>query len=85
MDYSNVLNQSHIKIQILKSVGKKIKSIRLKKGLRQNEVAYRCNFDKSSYNNIEAGKRNITIFTLYKIAKALEVSVESLLVQEEFF
>ena len=47
----------------------------MSKKIRQNEVAYRCNFDKSSYNNIEHGKRNITILSLIKIAKALEVSI----------
>lgn len=56
----------------IESVGKKIKSIRESKGIRQNEIAYRCNFDKSSYSNIEAGKRNITILSLYKIANALD-------------
>lgn len=64
---------------ILKSIGAKIKSSRLKKGIRQNEVAYRCNFDKSSYSNIEAGKRNITLITLFKIAHALEVDVSQLI------
>ncbi len=69
--------------KLLKSLGKKIKSIRLNKGLRQNEIAYRCNFDKSSYNNIEAGKRNITIITLYKIAFALEESIETFFIEKE--
>lgn len=58
-------------------MGAKIKSIRLKKGIRQTEIAYRCNFDKSSYNSIEAGKRNITIITLHKIANALEEPIEN--------
>ena len=44
---------------------------------KQNEIAYRCGFDKSSYNSIEAGKRNITIHTLYKIAEALEEPIVS--------
>jgi len=74
-----VLDDKHKETQILLSLGKRIKSIRLEKGLRQNEVAYRCLFDKSSYNNIEAGKRNITLLTLYKIASALEEPVENLL------
>ncbi|MDB9721044.1 helix-turn-helix domain-containing protein [Winogradskyella sp.] len=62
---------------ILKSLGKKIRSIRQQKGLRQTEIAYRCNFDKSSYHNIEGGKRNITIITLHKIAWALDEPVSS--------
>lgn len=61
----------------VKAVGKRIKSIRLAKGIRQNEIAYRCNFDKSSYSNIESGKRNITLISLYKIANALDEPIES--------
>ena len=62
---------------ILIFLGKRIKLIRVKKGFRQTEIAYRCNFDKSSYNNIEAGKRNVTILTLCKIAYALEEPISS--------
>ena len=74
-----MLDDKHKQKKILVNLGQKIKSIRLNKGLKQNEVAYRCNFDKSSYNNIEAGKRNITIITLYKIALALNEPVENLI------
>ncbi|MEY8869526.1 helix-turn-helix transcriptional regulator [Gaetbulibacter jejuensis] len=63
--------------QILKTLGDNIKAIRLRKGFRQNEVAYRCYFDKSSYNNIERGERNITIITLHKIAKALDEPLQN--------
>lgn len=72
-----MLQEKHSEDIFVKSIGEKIKSIRLSKGIKQNEIAYRCNFDKSSYNNIEAGKRNVAIITLYKIAKALNVSINS--------
>ena len=65
--------------QYLEALGKHIKAIRLSKKLRQTEVAYRCNFDKSNYNTIEAGKRNPTIISLVKIANALEVNLMELL------
>jgi len=72
-----VLDDKHKEKLLLKTLGEKIKSVRLEKGLRQNEIAYRCHFDKSSYNNIESGKRNITIITLYKISYALNVPIET--------
>jgi len=59
-----VLEDEHIEKEYLLKIGKRIREIRMKKKIRQNEIAYRCNFDKSSYNNIEAGKRNITILNL---------------------
>lgn len=68
-----MFDESEKHIIILKKLGAKIKHTRKIKGLKQNEVAFRCNFDKSSLNNIESGKRNITIITLFKISEALEV------------
>lgn len=57
------------------ALGKRIKSLRLERKLSQTEIAYRCGFDKSNYNTIESGKRNPTIISLLKIAKALDVSI----------
>jgi putative transcriptional regulator len=61
------------------SLGKKIKEVRLSKKISQTEIAYRCGFDKSNYNTIEAGKRNPTVTSLIKIAKALDVKLIELL------
>lgn len=61
-------------------LGNHIRQIRLLKKISQTEIAYRCGFDKSNYNTIEAGKRNPTIITLIKIASALEVSLEEILI-----
>ena len=69
----------HSEKEYLLVLGKRIRKIRLSKKIRQTEIAYRCNFDKSSYNAIEAGKRNTTILTLLKIANALDVSVKEFL------
>lgn len=57
------------------TLGKRIKALRLEKGISQTELAYRCGFDKSNYNTIESGKRNVTITSLLKISKALEISL----------
>ena len=65
----------HKEKKILIALGKKIKEIRLRKKISQTEIAYRCGFDKSNYNTIEAGKRNPTITSLIKIANALETSI----------
>ena len=61
-------------------LGNHIRQIRLSKKISQTEIAYRCGFDKSNYNTIEAGKRNPTIITLIKIASALEVLLEEILI-----
>lgn len=67
--------EEHSDKDYLIALGKKIKEIRLLKKLSQTEIAYRCGFDKSNYNTIESGKRNVTICSLLKIAKALDVSL----------
>ncbi|WP_395052825.1 helix-turn-helix domain-containing protein [Flavobacterium sp.] len=65
----------HSDKQYLIALGKKIKEIRLQKKITQTEIAYRCGFDKSNYNTIEAGKRNPTIISLLKIANALDITI----------
>ena len=61
--------------QYLITLGLRIKKLRLEKKISQTEVAYRCGFDKSNYNTIESGKRNVTITSLLKISKALDVAL----------
>ena len=65
----------HSDKEYLIALGKKIKEERLLKNLSQTEIAYRCGFDKSNFNTIESGKRNVTVCSLLKIAKALDISL----------
>lgn len=60
-------------------VGKRIKSIRSEKGISQAELARRCNKDSQHIEMIENGKVTPTVYTLYIIAKALNVSLPVLL------
>ena len=64
---------------ILKSLGYHLRLIRLEKQLRQKTVAKLCEMDSGSYSNIENGKRNITILTLVKISKVLNVSLTEIM------
>lgn len=69
------------KAEILKSIGKKIRKVRLEKGLTQLDLVGRMHgdIDVSNISRIEAGRTNPTIFTLYRLADALEVSILDLL------
>ena len=62
------------KIEFQKLVGHRIKEIRLEKDIPQQRLASDCDFDKSNMARIEAGRSNITIGTLLKVCKALEVT-----------
>lgn len=69
------------KSEILKLVGKRIKEVRIQKGISQADLVGRMSgeIDPTNISRIEAGRTNPTIFTLYRIAKALEVSLNELL------
>lgn len=66
-------------IEYLERIGKNIKDLRMSKGVSQVELAYRCNFEKTNLCRIESGNNNPTVKTLFKISKALKVSVQDLL------
>jgi transcriptional regulator with XRE-family HTH domain len=59
-------------------VGKNIQKIRESKGISQQELAAKCNFEKSNMSRLEAGRVNPTLSTLEKVAKALDVSLAEL-------
>lgn len=61
--------------KFLAALGARIKELRLKKELTQNELAILCNFEKASMSRIESGRTNVTILTLKKISKALDTDL----------
>lgn len=56
-----------------------IKKIRLEKRLTVQELAYRCNYERSNMSRIEAGKTNITIKTLCTICNALNIELKDVI------
>lgn len=63
------------KLELLKNVGRNIKRIRENKGLSQVDLIGKMDglFDPTNISRIEAGRNNSTIYTLQRIADALEV------------
>lgn len=59
-------------------VGKRIQQIRIEKDISQQDLAARCNFEKSNMSRLEAGRANATLSTLEIVSKALEVDVVEL-------
>ena len=56
-------------------VGKRIQEIRIEKNLSQQDLAAKCNFEKSNMSRLEAGRSNATLSTLEVVSKALEVDI----------
>lgn len=65
--------------QFLIKIGERIRMIRTQKGIKQQDLAAKCNFEKSNMSRIEAGRSNITILNLLKISQALDVDLTDLL------
>lgn len=68
------------KSEILKAVGKKIKELREAKSLSQVDLVGKIegNIDTTNISRIESGRTNPTLYTLYRIASALEVELTDL-------
>ena len=62
-----------------KTVGINVRNARLRRDLSQGEVAEKSDFSQEYLSELENGKRNPTIITLFEIAEALHVEVHSLL------
>lgn len=69
-----------LQISIQKKVGNTIQNIREEKGLSQVDLASKMigRFDTTNISRIESGRTNPTLFTLYRISEALEVSLTEL-------
>lgn len=65
---------------ILKLVGKRIKDIRESKGISQVELVGKMQgeIDPTNISRIESGRTNPTLFTLFRLAEALEVDIRDL-------
>lgn len=56
--------------------GKKVKALRIEKGLSQERLAQLADLDRTYIPSIEKGDRNVSIIVIEKLANALEVEIE---------
>ena len=64
------------KMDIKISVGKRVKELRNKLGISQEELADLAGLDRTYITSVECGKRNISIVNIEKLATALNVSIK---------
>lgn len=64
--------------QLFIKIGDKIKEKRFEKGISQQDLAAKCNFEKANMSRIEAGRTNLTIKTAFKISRALGIKLKDL-------
>jgi transcriptional regulator with XRE-family HTH domain len=63
---------------IKKLFGKRVRELRLAKGLSQEELAFRADIHRTYLGGIERGERNPALKNIAAIAKALGVSLSEL-------
>lgn len=61
-----------------KQFGKRLRSLRKKAGLSQEELGFRANLHRTYIGSIERAEQNVSVDNIHKIAKALKVSVDEL-------
>ncbi len=61
---------------IRKSYGEHLKAFRKKKGLSQEDLAFKSTIHRTYISEVERGRRNISIVNIAKIAKALNLSIK---------
>lgn len=57
-----------------KQLGQRIRAIRLERGLTQENLSLEANISRSHIAMIESGKRDITVSSLFRISRALNIS-----------
>ena len=65
---------------ITTALGKRIKELRTKKGISQEKFALDIEMDRTYLASVEAGRRNISILNIKKIADGLGVTLSELFV-----
>ena len=67
------------------SFGSHIRKLRTEKGFSQEKFALHIGMDRTYYASVEAGKRNISIINIQKIANGLDISLSKMIegIEEE--
>lgn len=58
--------------------GHRMKELRLKQGISQEELAFRCGLSKNYISDVERGTRNISLKSIEKIASGFAVEIKEL-------
>lgn len=70
---------SNLKNSLYKLIGDRIKSHRERLNMNQLELSDKLNISRSSISNIEVGRHQVPLFTLYEISKVLELNIRDLI------
>lgn len=60
-------------------ISKKIRELRKERKMTVQELAYRCDMERSNMSRIEAGRTNLTVKTMCIICNALNVNLRDII------
>ncbi len=63
---------------VVKRFGKRVRQLRLERGLTQEALGNKCDLDPTYIGRIERGEQNSSLVVIGAIAKGLGVSLEEL-------
>lgn len=68
----NEMNKIEIKF------GQRVKELRLRQNISQEELAFRCGLSKNYISDVERGTRNISLKSIEKISDGLAIGIKEL-------
>ncbi|HAH20933.1 MAG: hypothetical protein A2Y00_01175 [Omnitrophica WOR_2 bacterium GWF2_43_52] len=71
--------------QILKIFGQRLKRLRIQKGWSQEELGLRAGLHRTYVGSIERSERNISLLNIERIARALSIPVQLLVVERKLW
>ena len=74
------MNNEDVDKSIVNTIGKNIKNIRKTKKIKFSDLSKNCGCSINYIGEIERGKKNITIDTVFKLSRALSISPVSLFI-----
>ena len=63
----------------IRTIASKIKQQRLAQQMTVQELAYRCEMERSNISRIESGKVNVTVKTMCAICNALNIKLKDII------
>lgn len=63
---------------IEKKFGQRIREIRENQGISQEQFALKIGLDRTYYNSVENGRRNVSIRNISKIAEGFNITISEL-------
>jgi len=70
--------RDEVEAKLLLDLGKRLKQLRVKSKMSQNDLSNACNLHITYISSIERGGRNVSFLNIVKLAKALRCDPETL-------